>query len=418
MTASPTRYDTIILGAGAAGLLCAAETAKRGGSVLLLEHGERTGRKILISGGGRCNFTNLHCTPANFLSDNPHFAKSALARYTPRDFITLVEKHGIPYHHKTLGQLFCDVSAQAIVTLLETECRDARVQTQLRTTVERVTRDADGFTVHTSAGPRRARTVVVATGGLSIPKMGATGIGYDIARSFGLRIVAPRAALVPLTLANEALEHWAPISGVSADVTATIVPGIGKGKCAPPSPRSLRLRWDRRRATPPTFREKLLFTHRGLSGPAILQVSSYREPGDTVRLDLAPGKQVFTPLLTPGAMRDEATTSALLREHVSQRLSDRWLRANAPPDWKNRSIEHMEETLHAWTLPIASDEGFDKAEVTRGGVSTADLDSTTLQARAVPGLAFIGEVVDVTGHLGGHNFQWAWASAVAAATAL
>ncbi len=394
------RWDVVVLGAGAAGLMCAAEAGKRGRSVLLLDHSERAGRKILISGGGRCNFTNLQSIPANFLSDNPHFAKSALARYTPRDFVSLVEKHRIPYHHKTLGQLFCDGSAQAILTMLEAECREARVETQLRTAVERVTRDGDGFRVQTSAGLRLARTVVVATGGLSIPKMGATGIGYDIARSFGLRIVEPRAALVPLTLPDTALEHWAAISGVSADVTASIVP-IAK-----------------RRHAVPVFREKLLFTHRGVSGPAILQASSYREPGDALRIDLAPGKQVFTPLLAPGARRDEPTTSALLRAHVSQRLSDRWLQSHAPPDWKNRSLEQMETNLHAWTLPIAGDEGFSKAEVTRGGVSTAELDSTTLQARSVPGLAFIGEVVDVTGHLGGHNFQWAWASAVAAAAAL
>lgn len=389
-----------MLGAGAAGLMCAAEAGKRGQSVLLLDHGDRAGRKILISGGGRCNFTNLHSTPANFLSENPHFAKSALARYTPGDFVALVEKHRIPYHHKTLGQLFCDGSAQAVVTMLEAECREARVETQLRTAVERVTREADGFTVHTASGPRLARSVIVATGALSIAKLGATGIGYDIARSFGLRIVEPRPGLVPLTLQGEVLDHWAPISGVSAEVTATVVPA---GK---------------RRSTPPVFREKLLFTHRGLSGPAVLQASSYREPGDALQIDLAPGKEVFPPLLAPGARRDEAATSALLRAHVSQRLSDRWLQRNAPPDWKNRSLEQMEAALHRWTLPVDGDEGFAKAEVTRGGVNTADLDSSTLQARNVPGLAFIGEVVDVTGHLGGHNFQWAWASAVAAAAAL
>ena len=394
------RWDVVVLGAGAAGLMCAAEAGKRGRSVLLLDHAERAGRKILISGGGRCNFTNLECGPANFVSENPHFAKSALARYTPRNFVGLVEKHRIPYHHKTLGQLFCDGSAQAIVTMLEAECRDARVETRLRTAVERVERENDGFAVHTSAGAVLARTVVVATGGLSIPKMGATGVGYDVARGFGLRMVEPHAALVPLTLPDDVLEHWAAISGVSAEVTATAVPAA------------------KRRGSPPVFREKLLFTHRGVSGPAVLQVSSYRAPGDSLRLDLAPGKEVFTPLLAPGARRDEANTSALLRAHVSQRLSDRWLQANAPPDWKNRSLEQMEAKLHGWTLPIAGDEGYSKAEVTRGGVSTAELDSSTLQARTVPGLAFIGEVVDVTGHLGGHNFQWAWASAFAAAQAL
>lgn len=397
-----------MLGAGAAGLMCAAEAGRRGRRVLLLEHGERAGRKILISGGGRSNFTNLHCTPANFLSENPHFAKSALARYTPQDFLRLVEKHRIPYHHKTLGQLFCDGSAQAILTMLESECRDAKVMLQMRTAVLSVDlsvdlcvdKDASGFTVTTDAGEVCASSVVVATGGLSIPKMGATGIGYEIARSFGLRVVEPRAALVPLTFRESDREAWADLSGLSAEVVATAKPTVGS------------------RIAPPAFREKFLVTHRGVSGPAVLQVSSYWRNGEAVQVDLAPGADVFAPMLRQNSQRDANAAFTLLRERLPQRMAERWLTLNLPADWKNSSIARLEAALHAWEIFPAGDEGLSKAEVTAGGVNTADLDSTTMQAKAVPGLAFIGEVVDVTGHLGGHNFQWAWASAVAAASAL
>jgi predicted Rossmann fold flavoprotein len=395
-----TRYDVAVLGAGAAGLFCAARAGARGLRVVLIESGERAGRKILISGGGRCNFTNIHATPANFLSGNPHFAKSALARYTPRDFIALVDKHGIAYHEKTLGQLFCDGSAQAIVSMLEAECRAVNVEMRLRTPVEGVERNGEGFTVSTPAGKVEAVSVVVATGGLSIPKMGATGVGYDIARSFGLSIVEPRAALVPFTFTPEDTERWCDLAGLSAEVSVMAEPAL------------------KARKGPPAFREKMLVTHRGLSGPAVLQVSSYWKQGEAVRFDLAPGAQVFTSLLEPAARKDEVALMGLLREYLPARLAERWLVENAPPDWKNASLMKLEERLHAWTVTPAGTEGHAKAEVTAGGVDTAGLDSTTMQAKAVPGLAFIGEVVDVTGWLGGFNFQWAWASAAAAAAAL
>lgn len=393
-------YDVIVLGAGAAGMFCAGLAGARGLRVLLLESGERAGRKILISGGGRCNFTNLHTTPANFLSENPHFAKSALARYTPQDFITLVERYRIPYHEKTLGQLFCDGSAQAMESMLESECREAGVETRLRTPVLRVERRGDGFVAMTQQGDLHGRTVVVATGGLSIPKMGANGIGYDIARSFGLRVVPPRAALVPFTFSEQDRERWADLSGLSADVVATAVPAGTRQKPVP------------------AFREKLLITHRGLSGPAVLQISSYWKPGETVLFDLAPRAIVFPHMAVSTNFRDDRTAMELLCDRLPARMAHRWLQENAPPDWKNKSIERLEERLHAWPVTPAGTEGYAKAEVTAGGVSTADLDSTTMQARAVPGLAFIGEVVDVTGHLGGFNFQWAWASAFAAAASL
>jgi len=377
---------------------CAALAAARGKRVLLLEAGAKAGRKILISGGGRCNFTNIHTKAQNYLSENPHFAKSALARYTPKDFIALVEKHGIAYHEKTLGQLFCDGSAQKIISMLDAECRDAGVQTRLRTAVERVEQTEDGFVVHAADERLTATNVVVATGGLSIPKLGANGVGYDIARSFGLRIVEPRAALVPFTFSDVDSDIWSDLSGLSTEVIAT-TPAQQRGPA-------------------PTFREKMLLTHKGMSGPAVLQISSYWKPGTAVRFDMAPGMDVFGAMLEANDRRDDASALYLLRQVLPHRMAERWLEHNAPNDYKNASIAKLEALLHAWPITPAGTEGFAKAEVTAGGVSTAELDSTTMQAKGVPGLAFIGEVVDVTGWLGGYNFQWAWASAHAAATAL
>ena len=396
------RYDVIVLGAGAAGMMCAFEAGRRGRRVLLLDHGERVGRKILISGGGRCNFTNLHTRAENFLSANSHFAKSALARFTPADMIALVEKHGIRYHEKTLGQLFCDDSAQRIVTLLERECGEAGVETRcgvkiIKARQENAAEATSKFIVETSAGDFACESVVVATGGLSIPKMGATSFGYELAQQFGHTLIEPRAALVPLVFAPEDRERWCDLSGVSFEVVAR---AEARGKT--------------RLKTAPEFREKLLITHRGVSGPAVLQVSSYWKPGEPVRFDLAPGREVLGALLEKNARRDAANLIAALRAILPSRMAERWAAAQLTPDWTNAGIARMEAALHAWTLVPAGTEGFAKAEVTAGGIDTAELDARTMESRRVPGLYFIGEVVDVTGWLGGYNFQWAWASAVSA----
>jgi len=395
------QFDVVVLGAGAAGMMCAFEAGKRGRRVLLLEHGERVGRKILISGGGRCNFTNVGTKAENFLSANPHFAKSALARFTPRDFIALVEKHGIRYHEKTLGQLFCDDSAKQIVAMLEKECVEARVETRCGVSISSVRRggDAAGFRVETSAGKFTCESVVIATGGLSIPAMGATGFGYELAREFGHAIVEPRAGLVPLMLSVEDKARWCDLAGVAFDVVARAV-----------------VEENARRKTP-AFRERLLVTHRGLSGPAVLQASSYWRPGGEVSFDMAPGLEVFRPLLAQASGRDWNSAYAALRTVLPTRMAERWvrIRANASAgDWTNAGIARLESDLHAWTLRPDGSEGFAKAEVTVGGVDTAELDARTMESKRVSGMYFIGEVVDVTGWLGGYNFQWAWASAVAA----
>jgi hypothetical protein len=432
---TPADTDVLILGAGAAGLMCAIEAARRGRRTLVLDHADRPGKKILISGGGRCNFTNVHTAPENFLSANPHFAKSALARYTPQDFLALVEKHRIPWHEKTLGQLFCDRSAHDILNLLLRECAEANARIQLSTRILSVaqiapsTRTArSAFRVETATARITTQSLVVATGGLSIPKMGATSFGYDLARQFGLAIVEPRPALVPLVFSPEDADNWCDLTGLSAEVIAatdklSFRPEPLSEPKASRTGRSGETRNSSARKAPrPAFREKLLITHRGLSGPAILQVSSYWQPGQPIEIDLAPGQEITAPLLAPGAPRDHAALSLSLRTALPQRLADRWLRlhppevkaANPRPAPTNAALAEFERQLHAWRVTPAGTEGYAKAEVTAGGVSTAELDSSTMQSRKVPGLYFIGEVDDVTGWLGGYNFQWAWASGFAA----
>ncbi len=385
-------FDGIILGGGAAGLMCAIEAGKRGKRVAVLERAGRIGKKILISGGGRCNFTNLHCQPENFISANPHFAKSALAAYTPADFIALVEKHGIAYHEKTLGQLFCDGSSLQIVKMLEAECAQAGVQILTNVLVERI-EHASGFAIHTGEDEFRAAALVVATGGLSIPKMGATSFGYELARQFGIKIIDTRPALVPLLLNAEDRQHYCDLTGVSAEVVTT----IGKQR----------------------FREKMLFTHRGLSGPAILQISSYWKAPSSMTIDLAPGHEFTAPIRNGnGARRDLAALKTALRAVLPHRLADRWLDLHPPEAWTNAALAEFERHMHKWTLSPAGTEGYEKAEVTAGGVDTNELSAKTMESRKVPGLYFIGEVVDVTGHLGGFNFQWAWASGLCAGQAV
>jgi predicted Rossmann fold flavoprotein len=385
-----SQFDVIILGAGAAGLMCAIEAGKRGRRVAVLERAERIGKKILISGGGRCNFTNLHCRPENFISANPHFAKSALARYTPVDFIAMVEKHGIAYHEKTLGQLFCDGPAQQIVAMLEAECRAAGVRIQTNVEVKEVSRE-DGFLLRAGDDEFRAESLVVATGGLSIPKMGATAFGYDLARQFGLNIVQPRPALVPLTLNKDDTAHFCDLAGVSAEVVASI--------------------------GAQSFREKMLITHRGLSGPAILQISSYWKPGQPVSLDLAPEHELTAALRDSKARRDLPSAKAAFRTALPNRFAERWLDLHPPQGWTNNALDELERRAHNWQITPDGTEGYAKAEVTAGGVDTNELSAKTMESRKVPGLFFIGEVVDVTGHLGGFNFQWAWASGFSAGQA-
>ncbi|HUZ93301.1 MAG TPA: NAD(P)/FAD-dependent oxidoreductase [Edaphobacter sp.] len=387
--------DVVVLGGGAAGLMCAVEAGRRGRRVVLLDHAERVGKKILISGGGRCNFTNIHCRAENFLSGNPHFAKSALARFTPADIIALVEKHGIRYHEKTLGQLFCDRSAMDMVTMLEHECAEADVRVVTGAQVLSVKWDGK-FVVETSAGVFHAESVVVATGGLSIPKMGATGFGYNLAKQFGLRVVECRPALVPLVMSGEDASRWCDLTGLSAEVVAATGEKQRRG----------------------SFREKMLVTHRGLSGPAILQVSSYWRAGEAVEVDMAPGIEVFAPLLIKNTRRDAGAAVTALRAVLPGRLAERWVALHEPKDWSNTSLAAMEREVHAWRVVPAGTEGYAKAEVTAGGVDTAELDAKTMESRKVPGLYFIGEVVDVTGWLGGYNFQWAWASGVSAGRAV
>jgi hypothetical protein len=397
--------------------MAANEAGRRGRRTLVLDHADRAGKKILISGGGRCNFTNLHTSPENFLSANPHFAKSALARYGPQDFIALVEKYNIPYHEKTLGQLFCDRSAHDILNMLLRECAEANARIQLSTRIVSVSRADGGFRVETSAGTILTASLVVACGGLSIPKMGATSLGYELATQFGHPIIATRPALVPLLFGPQDHADWCDLTGLSAEVVATVV-------CSS-SAAQRKIRW-------PAFREKMLITHRGISGPAILQISSYWHPGETIELNLAPDfaspaadaatLSVLRPLTYAEARRDLSAVGQAMRSIMPGRMADRWralhARANAADaqarSLPNTALVEIERRLHAWRILPAGTEGYDKAEVTAGGVDTNSLDARTMQSRLVPGLYFIGEVVDVTGWLGGYNFQWAWASGVAA----
>ncbi len=384
-------FDVVIFGGGAAGLMCAIEAGKRGRRVALLEHADRCGKKILISGGGRSNFTNLHCRPENFISANPHFPKSALARYSPADFIALVEKHGIRYHEKTLGQLFCDGSAREILQMLEEECKIANVEIFVSTKVLEVTKTT-GFSIRTARTEFRSPKLVVATGGLSIPKMGATSFGYDLARQFGIKIREPRPALVPLLFASEDRSHYCDLAGLSTEVIASC-----EGA---------------------QFKEKMLITHRGLSGPAILQISSYWQPPSPVLIDLAPESRLTAAFDNAQTARNLKTLNAAFREFLPNRLADRWLELNAPSAFTNQALAELDRRAHRWEIHPAGTEGYEKAEVTAGGVDTDELFAKTMESRKVPGLFFIGEVVDVTGHLGGFNFQWAWASGACAGRAV
>ena len=391
----PTRpYDVIILGAGAAGLMCAAQAGARGRRVLVIDRADQPGKKILISGGGRCNFTNIHTAPERFLSANPHFAKSALSRYSPRDFIALVDSYSIAWHEKTLGQLFCDGSARQIVDFLLEECGKVGVTIACGEEINRVTHTDEGFTVTTSARVAHATSLVIATGGPSIPKMGATGYAYELARQFGLKVVEPRPALVPLTLGGEDV-LFRELSGVATPVEA---------RCGKAS-----------------FREAALFTHRGLSGPAILQISSYWQRGGPVEIDFLPDAGDGW-LIAAKHANPRATSRSALRDALPQRLADALadrLQFDGPlGNAKDAELRTAEAKLAAWRFHPSGTEGFAKAEVTVGGISTAELSSKTMEAKRVPGLFAIGEAVDVTGWLGGYNFQWAWASGWAAGQAV
>jgi predicted Rossmann fold flavoprotein len=382
-------YDVIILGAGAAGLMCAGVAGQRGRSVLLLEQSRHPGEKIRISGGGRCNFTNLHTSPANFLSDNPRFCNSALNGYTQRDFIALVESYGIAYHEKTRGQLFCDGSSRQIIDMLLSECRSAQVRVGVRTST--VSKTEDGFAVATDQGEFRGKALVVATGGPSIPKMGSSGFGYKIAEQFGLKIVPPRAALVPLTFDAALLARFKDLSGVSVEAIVS----CGKTR----------------------FDEALLFTHRGLSGPAILQISSYWREGHDIVIDMAPDVDVLAALkqLRRNHPRQElATGLGFLPKRLAQIVAEAIAGPVRLADFSDVLLADVAAAVKQWRVRPNGTEGYRTAEVTLGGVDTSELSSKTFESRSVPGLYFIGEVVDVTGHLGGFNFQWAWSSGYAA----
>ena len=382
-------WDVIVIGGGAAGLFCAIEAGRRGRKVLVLEHTEQVGKKINISGGGRCNFTNIHTTAENFISANPHFCKSALARFTPADFISLVDKHGIAYHEKKLGQLFCDGSARQIIEMLLRECQDAGAEIRCQSQVKSVQRET-AFRIETNQGSLVSTSLVIATGGLSIPPLGATDFGYRIARQFDLQIEAPRPALVPLTLTTQMQRHLSPLSGISLGALASC--------CGT------------------EFRENILVTHRGLSGPAILQISSYWRPGEVISLNLLPDEDVFELLSRNQGSGVELAN--LLGQRLPKRFAQAWCDLNAVSkplkQYDSHELNDIAEKIQRMRIVPSGTEGFRKAEVTAGGVATRELSSQTMEAKRVPGLYFIGEVVDVTGQLGGYNFQWAWASGYAA----
>lgn len=391
-------FDTVIIGAGAAGLFCASLAGQAGLSVLVLDNGKKAGRKILMSGGGRCNFTNMYIEPSAYLSDNPHFCKSALARYTQWDFIELVQKHHIAYHEKTLGQLFCDDSAQQIVDLLLAECHEGKVSIRLRSEVTQIEKTAEGFTLLVGGKTITASSVVIASGGLSMPGLGATPFGYKIAQQFGLNVLPTRAGLVPFTLHKPQLEQFSPLSGVAIPAIVTAENGT-------------------------QFKENILFTHRGLSGPAILQISSYWHPGENVSINLLPDTDLESYLQE----KRQAQPNQLLKNTLSRLLPKRFIEImienNQLPDTSlaqlsNERITQITTLLQAWLVLPNGTEGYRTAEVTLGGVDTRNLSSKTMEATKITGLYFIGEVVDVTGWLGGYNFQWAWSSAYACAQAL
>ncbi|MBD1388378.1 NAD(P)/FAD-dependent oxidoreductase [Neiella sp. HB171785] len=394
----PELVDVAIIGAGAAGLMCAAEAAKKGLTVVLLDHAKQAGKKILISGGGRCNFTNYYVEPNAYLSANPHFCKSALSRYTQWDFIALVDKHQIPYHEKTLGQLFCDDSAKDIVNMLLSECQQAGAEIRLRTAIEQVDFANERYQLTTSTGVLSASKLVIATGGLSMPKLGATSFGFDIARQFGLQVLPTRAGLVPFTLQPADKACFESISGVSAPTVIESLAGV-------------------------SFKENLLFTHRGLSGPAVLQISSYWQEGEAILINLLPDHNDEQWLLNERHKNGERTIKTVLSEVLAKRVAEQWLGHqqvdNKPlKQFDDKQLLALAQRLARWPIKPSGTEGYRTAEVTLGGVDTNELSSKTMESKKQPGLYFIGEVVDVTGWLGGYNFQWAWSSGWACAQAL
>ena len=387
------QLDVVIIGAGAAGLICALSADERGRRVLLIEHANKAGKKILMSGGGRCNFTNMYAAPANFASQNPHFCKSALARYTPWDFIALVSKHGVPYHEKKLGQLFCDNKTKDILNLLLEECRSFGVDLHLDTSVHQIEQTETGYGLSTDLGPVAAPSLVIATGGLSIPTLGSSGFGYDVARQFGHSVHPTRAGLVPFTVSGPLKALCTELSGTSVDCVASC-----NGE---------------------SFHENLLFTHRGLSGPAILQISSFWHPGDTVEINLLPDRDAREWVEAQRAERPNAELKTVLGElftkKMAAQLTDHWFASKPMKQYNPGELRAIADKLGAWRVVPAGTEGYRTAEVTLGGVDTREVSSKTFESRKSPGLYFIGEVLDITGHLGGFNFQWAWASGHAAA---